>query len=71
MTVALVFGTLFFAGLGAIGALVAGFVVPKDQVALIRVLAPLAAFCMWLSYALIYMAQLNPLILPTRNLKAE
>ena len=63
-------GTLFFAALGAAGAASAGMWA-KDQTALVRILAVLMAFCMWLSYFLIYIAQMNPLILPTRNIKAE
>jgi V-type H+-transporting ATPase subunit e len=70
MTAALFLGSLLFAGLGAAGAFSAPLWT-KDHIGLVRILAPLCAFCMWLSYFLIYIAQLNPLILPTRNIKAE
>lgn len=63
-------GTLFFAACGAVGALSAGMWSVRYK-GLIQVLAPVCAFCMWLSYALIYIAQINPLILPTRNIKLE
>jgi V-type H+-transporting ATPase subunit e len=62
--------TLLFLLFGAGGALCAGFISQRYK-GLVQVLAPVAAFCMWLSYALIYIAQMNPLILPTRNIKAE
>ena len=70
MSAALFMGTLFFIALGAGGAASAN-VWAKNQVELVRILAVLCAFCMWLSYFLIYIAQMNPLILPTRNIKAE
>jgi V-type H+-transporting ATPase subunit e len=70
MSSALLFGTLIFAALGAAGA-ASATLWSKDHVALIRILAVVCAFCMWLSYFLIYIAQLNPLIIPTRNIKAE
>lgn len=63
-------GTLFFAIAGAFGAATAPMWA-KKHTGLVQILSATAAFCMWLSYALIYMAQLNPLILPTRNIKAE
>lgn len=62
--------TLLFVLMGVIGALAAGLVSSRHK-SLIQVLAPVCAFCMWLSYALIYIAQMNPLILPTRNIKQE
>ena len=67
---ALWLGTLFFVLAGAAGV----FSAPawaKKQTSLVQILAVLLAFCMWLSYALIYIAQLNPLLLPTRNIKKE
>lgn len=70
MTAALLLGTIFFAVLGAVGAGTAGIWAKKSE-GLGKVLAPLCAFCMWLSWALIYMAQMNPLIFPTRNIKKE
>jgi V-type H+-transporting ATPase subunit e len=63
-------GTLFFIILGAAGVLSA----PKwakKHTGLVQIVAVTGAFCLWLSYALIYMAQLNPLLLPTRNIKKE
>lgn len=63
-------GTLFFAVLGAVGALSASLWA-KKQAQLVQILCITCAFCMWLSYALIYMAQMNPLLLPTRNIKPE
>ena len=66
----LLLGTFFFAALGVAGALTAPMWA-QNQTGLVRILAVLTAFCLWLSYALIYVAQLNPLLLPTRNIKAE
>lgn len=63
-------GTLFFAAAGAVGSLSAGMWTTRHR-GLVQVLAPVCAFCMWLSYALIYIAQINPLILPMRNIKLE
>ena len=63
-------GTFFFMAAGGLGAMSARLWA-KNHVALVRILAVTMAFCMWLSYALIYIAQLNPLIHPTRNIKAE
>ena len=63
-------GTLIFLILGVGGAMSA----PRwaaNQTGLVKILIPLLAFCMWLSYALIYIAQMNPLILPTRNIRKE
>jgi V-type H+-transporting ATPase subunit e len=62
-------GTLFFAAAGAAGSLSAGMWTTRHK-KLVELLAPVCAFCMWLSYALIYLAQMNPIILPTRNIKA-
>lgn len=70
MSGAFIVGTLFFALMGLIGAFGAGFISIRYK-GLISVLAPVAALCMWMSYALIYIAQMNPLILPTRNIKLE
>ncbi|CUG87378.1 ATP synthase subunit H, putative [Bodo saltans] len=66
----LALGTLFFVALGAVGSLSAPLWA-QNQTGLVRILAVVAAFCLWLSYALIYLAQMNPLLLPTRNIKAE
>ena len=66
----LLFGTLVFAILGAAGVLTAPLWA-KQQASLVKILAALLAFCMWLSYALIYIAQMNPLLLPTRNIRKE
>lgn len=66
----LLIGTLFFIALGIIGALTAPMWA-SNQVGLVRILSFVAAFCLWLSYALIYIAQMNPLLLPTRNIKSE
>lgn len=66
----LLIGTIVFAAGGAVGALTAPLWA-KSQTGLVRILAITCAFCMWMSYALIYIAQLNPLLHPTRNLKAE
>lgn len=63
-------GTLFFIALGALGAFTAP-VWAKKQTGLVQVLSITCAFCLWLSYALVYMAQMNPLLLPTRNIKQE
>lgn len=43
----------------------------KQQKDLCRVLCVVAVACCWLSWVLIYMAQMNPLLLPTRSLKKE
>jgi V-type H+-transporting ATPase subunit e len=66
----LLIGTLVFILLGAVGMLSAGYWA-GNQSGLVRILSWVTAFCLWLSYALIYMAQLNPLIRPMRNLKVE
>lgn len=66
----LIIGTLFFVLLGLGGVLTAPLWA-HNQTGLVKILSVLAAFCLWLSYALIYIAQINPLLLPTRNLKAE
>ena len=66
----LVIGTLIFILLGAFGALSAPLWAKKHS-GLVQILAVTCAGCMWLSYALIYMAQMNPLIHPTRNIKLE
>ena len=63
-------GTLFFIIFGAAGVLSAPAWAPKHK-GLVQILSVTCAFCLWLSYALIYMAQLNPLLLPTRNIKKE
>jgi V-type H+-transporting ATPase subunit e len=63
-------GTFFFIAAGAAGAMSAPLWA-KNHTALVRILAVTMAFCMWMSYALIYIAQLNPLIHPTRNIKTE
>lgn len=63
-------GTLLYIIFGAAGALSAPLWA-KSQVELVRVLCAVGAFCCWLSWVLIYMAQLNPLLLPTRSIKAE
>lgn len=63
-------GTLLFVILAAVGAACAPLWA-KSQVDLVRVLCFIAAFCCWLSWVLIYMAQMNPLILPTRSIAAE
>jgi len=63
-------GTLVFLALG-IGAHATAHLWGGSQTGLLKILLPVAAFCLWLSYALIYMAQINPLLLPTRNIKAE
>lgn len=70
MAIALFLGSVIFAALGATGAATAQLWA-KDQTALVRILAVLCAFCMWLSWFLIYISQMNPLIIPTRNIKAE
>ena len=63
-------GTVFFIALGSAGALSANLWA-TNQAGLVRILSFAAAFCLWLSYALIYLAQINPLIFPTRNIKLE
>ncbi|EAN93752.1 hypothetical protein, conserved [Trypanosoma cruzi] len=63
-------GTLFFVAVGSLGALSAPLWA-KSQVELVRILCFTAAFCCWLSWVLIYMAQMNPLLVPTRNIKKE
>ncbi|KEG11868.1 V-type H+-transporting ATPase subunit H [Trypanosoma grayi] len=65
-----IIGTVLFAAAGGLGALSAPLWA-KSQVDLVRILCFTAAFCCWLSWVLIYMAQLNPLIVPTRNIKKE
>ena len=70
MTTALFMGTLFFAALGGLGVMTSGMWA-KQHTGLVRILAVLCAFCMWLSYFLVYIAQMNPLIIPTRNIKME
>ena len=70
MTASLLFGTIFFAAMAALGALSAPAWAGK-QAGLVKVLSITLAFCMWMSYALVYISQLNPLIIPTRNIKAE
>ena len=70
MSASLFVGTLFFAACGAVGSLSASLWTTRHR-ALVQVLAPVCAFCLWLSYALIYISQLNPLILPARNIKLE
>lgn len=65
-----ILGTLFFVLVG--GAAAASTPLwAKQQKDLCRVLCFVAAGCCWLSWLLIYMAQINPLLLPTRNLKKE
>lgn len=66
----LVAGTVFFGAMGAAGALTASLWA-KKQTGLVQILSVTAAFCMWLSYALIYISQINPILHPTRNLKPE
>ncbi len=63
-------GTIFFGVMGAAGALSASFWA-KKQTGLVQILAVATAFCMWLSYALIYISQINPILHPVRNLKPE
>ena len=43
------------------------FHVTHTHTALARVLAITCAFCLWLSWALVYISQMNPLILPERS----
>jgi hypothetical protein len=66
----LLLGTFMFIALGALGALAGPYFAPTQK-GLMQVLAALCAFCMWLSYALVYISQLNPLIHPTRNIAGE
>lgn len=63
-------GTLLFVIIAAVGAFSAPLWA-KSQVDLVRVLFYVSAFCCWLSWVLVYMAQMNPLLLPTRSIKAE
>lgn len=63
-------GTLLFIIFAAAGAGSASLWA-KSQVDLVRVLFCIGAFCCWLSWVLIYMAQMNPLLLPTRSIAAE
>ncbi|KPI89111.1 hypothetical protein ABL78_1755 [Leptomonas seymouri] len=63
-------GTLLFIIIAVLGALSAPLWA-KSQVDLVRVLFYVGAFCCWLSWVLIYMAQMNPLLLPTRSITAE
>lgn len=63
-------GTIVFLALGCIGAF-STTLWAKSQVELARVLCFLGAFCCWLSWILVYMAQMNPLLLPTRDIKME
>lgn len=66
----IVIGTLIFIAIAALGALSAPMWA-KSQVELVRVLCGVGVFCCWLSWVLIYMAQVNPLLLPQRNLHKE
>ena len=66
----LLVGTLVFILFGAAGALSAPMWA-KKHTGLVQILSVTCAVCLWLSYALIYMAQMNPLIHPTRNIKKE
>lgn len=63
-------GTLLFIIAAVIGAASASLWA-KSQVDLVRVLFCVGAFCCWLSWVLIYMAQMNPLLLPTRSIASE
>ncbi|EAN79775.1 hypothetical protein, conserved [Trypanosoma brucei brucei TREU927] len=64
------FGTMFFAATGALGVFFTPFLT-RDLVGLVRILCVTAAFCCWLSWALIYLSQVHPLLIPTRNIKKE
>ncbi|CCW68740.1 unnamed protein product [Phytomonas sp. Hart1] len=64
----LLLGTFIYILLGLIGVFVAP-IWSRTQTELIRVLWILATFCCWMSWALIYMAQMNPLQLPVRIIK--
>lgn len=66
----LLIGTLIFVALAVLGILSAPLWA-KSQVELVRVLVAVGVFCCWLSWALVYMAQMNPLLLPTRVITAE
>lgn len=66
----LLIGTLMFILIVIIGVFSAP-VWAKSQLGLVRVLVGLGVFCCWLSWVLIYMAQMNPLLLPTRIIHIE
>ncbi|EPY36554.1 V-type H+-transporting ATPase subunit H [Strigomonas culicis] len=67
---ALLVGTILFLIIAAIGVFTAPLWA-KSQIDLVRVLVMVGVFCCWMSWALIYMAQMNPLLLPTRSITAE
>ncbi|GAA6006741.1 H(+)-transporting V0 sector ATPase subunit e [Rhodotorula paludigena] len=62
-------GTIFLVLLIAIGAAAGGFVsVPKgENQVTIRTSILLAVSCCWLMWAIAYLAQLHPIIKPTRS----
>ncbi|CCW62405.1 unnamed protein product [Phytomonas sp. EM1] len=66
----LILGTFFYIVFALIGVFTAP-IWTRHQAELIRVLWVLATFCCWLSWALIYMAQMNPLQLPVRVIKSS
>lgn len=63
-------GTLFFIFVGVLSS-ASTPLWARQQRDLCRVLCAVATACCWLSWVLIYMAQMNPLLLPTRSLKKE
>eukprot|EP00796_Vickermania_ingenoplastis_P008353 gene8353-5851_t len=70
LTMGIVLGTLCFALVGVVTA-ASTPLWSTQQKELCRVLCLVATACCWLSWILIYMAQMNPLLLPTRSLKKD
>ena len=64
------FGTLVFVAI-AIALTLTAPLWAKKQSGLVQTLVLTCIFCMWLSWVLVYMSQMNPLLLPTRNIKKE
>eukprot|EP00741_Cyanophora_paradoxa_P012650 tig00020614_g12221.t1 len=58
-------GTAIFVILGFLG-IASTTLVEKELRALAKTLVLTAAICMWLMWICTYMAQMNPLMLPTR-----
>ncbi|CAD2219002.1 V-type H+-transporting ATPase subunit H [Angomonas deanei] len=63
-------GTLCFLLIAIVGVLTSQLWA-KSQNDLVRVLVMVGVFCCWMSWILIYMAQMNPLLLPTRSITQE
>ncbi|KAJ9461863.1 V-type H+-transporting ATPase subunit H [Diplonema papillatum] len=63
-------GTIIYAAIGAVATGSCNFWAGKHT-SLARLCAITAAFCMWLSWATVYMSQMYPLVLPERNLNTH